>query len=137
MKDRPIILIVDDHTIFRCALGDWLSLAFKSCKVEEAENGEDALARIQINPPDIVITDNALPGMNGLELVRKIKALSPETLVLVLSTRQGKAYQEAALRVGAVDFINKLEVTTKLTPLLKELLPTATGSVKAGSIQQA
>ena len=135
MKADPIVLIVDDHTNFRRALGDWLSIAFSSCKIEDAKSGEEALARIQINPPDVVITDNGLPGINGLELVRKIKVLSPETLVVVISTRQGKAYQEAALQAGALDFINKLEVTSKLTPLLKNLLPTSTEAMKESSIQ--
>ena len=137
MKDRPTVLIVDDHTTFRCALGDWLNLAFSSYEVEETENGGDAFARMEIHPHDIVITDNGLPDIDGLEFVRKIKALSPETVVVVISIRQGKAYREAALQAGAVDFINKFEVTTKLAPLLKELLPTLTEAMKAGSIQQA
>ena len=70
-------LIVEDNRLFREAFRTSLHERIPSIVIEEAGNGEEALQRINGTPPDLIFTDLRLAGMNGLELVKKIKRISP------------------------------------------------------------
>ncbi len=80
-EPRLRVLIVDDEAEMRRMLCD----ALADYDTSEARDGEEALEEIGDDPPDLVITDIRMPGMDGYELVRKLKERSPETPVLAIS----------------------------------------------------
>ena len=90
-----VIIADDERLICRLvqALGDWEALDMEVAGL--AENGLEALALIERERPDILITDIRMPGMNGLDLLKHIKILAPETEVILIS---GHADLEMAFR---------------------------------------
>ncbi len=118
------LLIVEDDTTVRKLLGEWLHLAFPSCQVLQAATAEEGLGMIQATPPQVVIMDIGLPGMNGIEATRRIKADVPEAAVVILTIHEDDAYRKDAAVAGACAYIPKRKIRTDLIPTLKTLLPT-------------
>ncbi len=98
------ILIVDDEPQIARVLR--ASLQSNGHEVTAAQNGEDALTQFLKAQPDLVITDLAMPGMDGIELTREVRARSAVP-VIVLSVRSQDAAKVAALDEGADDYITK------------------------------
>ena len=98
------ILVVDDERQITRMLR--ASLQSSGYEVEWAANGREALALFDQHPPDIVITDLAMPEMDGLELTRAIRRRA-NTPILVLSVRDADAMKVTALDEGADDYITK------------------------------
>lgn len=108
------VIIVDDEAVVRIGLKsmiDWQGAGFEL--VGEAENGEKALALIQNQKPDIVLTDIKMPGMNGLELI-SYPYKHEKPIFIVLSSYDDFHYVKGALKAGAQDYLLKLEVTPEL-----------------------
>ena len=101
------MLIVDDNAPFRQSLREMLREQFSTMGVEEAEDGEDALDKIEIFSPHLVFMDIKLPGQNGLELTREIKTRYPEITVIILTSYDLPEYREAAENYGADYFLSK------------------------------
>jgi DNA-binding NarL/FixJ family response regulator len=100
-------MIVEDNLLFREMFkGDLLS-QFPSMQVTEAANGEEAFRRLASHPIDLVFMDIRLPGENGLELTRKIKADYKNVTVAIVTSYDLAEYREAAVRCGADCFIAK------------------------------
>lgn len=105
MKDKYRILVVDDEEGIRLALSTILNKW--NYEVLVAENGEDALHVFNKTSCDLVITDKKMPGMNGIDLLKKISKVSPGIGVIIM-TAFGKVdlYLEA-MNHGAVAYLNK------------------------------
>lgn len=102
-KER--ILIVDDEKNIVSALE---SILFdEGYEVSSAEDGLDALEMIQSDPPDLVLLDIWIPGMDGIEVLKTIKAYNPETHVLIMSGHASIDTAVKATKLGASDFIEK------------------------------
>jgi len=101
------ILIVEDNAPFRLSLREMLCEQFPTMGVEEAENGEDALDKIETLSPHLVFMDLKLPGQSGLEVTRTIKARYPGTRVIILTSYDLPEYREAANQYGADYFLSK------------------------------
>ncbi len=101
------LLIVDDNPVFRRALSDLLTRHFPMAHLEQAQDGEGALARAEILRPDMVIMDVDLPGENGLEVTRKMKELWDYIVIVILSGYDFPEYRQQAYRNGADCFISK------------------------------
>jgi PAS domain S-box-containing protein len=99
------ILIVDDEEIIVRLLS--MSLRSDGYEIVTAYNGEQGLEVFQSESPDIVVTDIKMPGMNGLELLKKIKELDPEKEVIIVTGHGDIDSTITALQYGASDFINK------------------------------
>jgi len=101
------ILIVDDDEM----LLDFLRLALESLghEVEAARNGVDALRKLRASPRPVVICDWVMPGMNGLELCRHIRAEMGEdgVYIIMLTGRDGRSDQVDGRFAGADDFLPK------------------------------
>ncbi len=120
-----MILIVDDDNAVRMALG----LMLKQARVEwEAVGNEaDALAAVRVHQPEIVLLDMNLTlsttGQQGLELLRKIKILSPESEVILISAWGTIPLAVEGINLGAADFITKpwsnADVMTKIKRILE------------------
>ena len=99
------ILIVDDETTIR----ETLSLVLKEEKYEcdLAENGAEGLKRVKEKNFDLIITDLKMPEMGGLELMEKVKTISPKTSVMIITAYASLESAIQALRLGAYDYIIK------------------------------
>jgi DNA-binding NarL/FixJ family response regulator len=101
------MLIVDDNAPFRQSLREMLREQFSTMGVEEAEDGEDALNKIETISPHLVFMDIKLPGQNGLKVTREIKARHPRVRVIILTSYDLPEYREAAENCGADYFLSK------------------------------
>ena len=100
-------MTVEDNLPFREMFKGNLASEFPSMEIIEAANGEEAFKRLSSNPVDLVFMDIRLPGKNGLELTRKIKAKYKDVTVAMLTSYESAEYREAAARCGADCYITK------------------------------
>jgi two-component system, NarL family, invasion response regulator UvrY len=100
------VLLVDDHAIVRSGLRRLLA-ALPGVEISEAANGREALAVVRAERPALVMLDLNLPGLGGLELLRRIIAEHPEARVVVLSMHAEALYAARALRAGAAGYLSK------------------------------
>jgi DNA-binding NtrC family response regulator len=103
--DSVGILIVDDDEAHRATLQR--HIASMGHRVTAASNGEEALSRFSVASPDIVLTDVKMPGMDGFDLLRRLKASSPATDVILLTGYASMQAAIDAIRDGAFDFLLK------------------------------
>ncbi len=120
MKKRPKILVVDDEDIVRESLRDWLDGV--GYKVDIAESAEKALRIIKQKKTKIMIADLIMPGINGIELMKKAREIVP-TISTVIITAHGTIQTAiAAIREGAYDYVEKPFCPEKVELLIKNLV---------------
>jgi len=118
------VLIVEDNKIFREAIKKRLEDDFPSMVVEEAANSEEALQKINRASPHLIFMDIRLPGVNGLELTKKIKKDFPGINIAILTDYDLPEYREAASQYGADRFFVKSAFNwDEVTALIKSLQP--------------
>ncbi len=100
------VLVVDDEEAIRTAVAEYLKEDGFS-RVDTARDGQEALDRFEDTRYDVVIVDIAMPKRHGIDVLRRVKTLSPETQVIIITGRAGKDSAIAALRLGAFDYIEK------------------------------
>lgn len=101
------LLLVDDHPVVRKGTRDLLEGETDLRVVGEAESGEEAITKARAMRPDVVLMDVSMPGMNGIEATKRIKAEIPSIGVLVLTSYDDDAYVFALLEAGAAGYILK------------------------------
>ena len=101
------MLIVDDDGTFRQTLKESLQLSFPIIAIEEAADGGEALQKVDAFLPDLIFIDIKLPGENGLELTKKIKAAHPKITIFISTSYDILEYREAAFQYGADHFLAK------------------------------
>lgn len=117
---NPItVILVDDHDVVRTGLRSFLNTQADVKVVAEARNGEEALLRAEETKPDLVIMDITMPGMDGLEATRQLKARSPECLVLALTVHEDKQYFMEMLAAGASGYITKQAAADDLVAAIR------------------
>ncbi len=126
-------MLVDDNPSFRRILKDNLQDLFPSIEIVEAADGTEAFQEIDFYPPDLIFMDAKLPGENGLELTRRIKADHPEIVVIVLTSYDFLEYRQAAIRFKADYFFSKDAITnneffTLVKSIISKKVPRAEGS---------
>lgn len=114
------ILVVDDHEPLRRSIVTWLESRFPGCRVFGVETAEEALALP--DRPDIVLMDINLHGLDGLEAATRLKALAPETQIVMLTMHDTPHHRRAAADAGATGFISKRDLETQLEPAVASLL---------------
>lgn len=124
MKPRThaTILIVEDHELMRNALRDSLRDAFRDFDVVTAGSGEEGLAAAAEHRPAAVVMDLDLPGINGIEATRGIKALLPSAFVVMCSLSDDPAERHAAFEAGADEWIPKDQALDELIPAIRRHL---------------
>lgn len=105
MDEYNQILLIDDEPDILRVLS--LSLKADGYKVYTAASGEEGLAVFKGKTPDIVITDIKMPGMDGIQVLRRVKEIDPETEVIIITGHGDIDSAIEALKYGASDFINK------------------------------
>jgi two-component system response regulator MprA len=124
------ILVVDDDPAVRGALERALRLG--GYEVTTAENGPAALQSLQLSPPDAIVLDLGLPGVDGLEVCRRLRSAGDDTPVLILTARDAVSDRVLGLDAGADDYLVKPFALAELEARLRALLrrrPAGTGEV--------
>lgn len=111
---KTSILLVEDHVGFRRSLRSLLSHESRLVVVGEATNGAEAVAAARALRPDIILMDLMLPGMSGLDAIRRIRALDPTAQVVVLTMHSDRRLCAEAVAAGASAFISKATPPTEL-----------------------
>jgi len=107
-EGQPIrLLLVDDHPVVRKGTRDLLDTEHDFQVVGEAASGEEAILKARELVPDVILMDVSMPGMNGIEATRQIKAERPAQNVLVLTSYDDDAYIFALLEAGAAGYLLK------------------------------
>jgi len=120
MKKKVKILVVDDEAIVRESLRDWLSDV--GHQVLTAENGPQALEVIEKQKPGIAIVDLVMPGMDGIELLRRAKEISPGIEMIIITAYGSIPTAITAMREGAYDYIEKPFCPEKAELLIERLV---------------
>lgn len=120
MRKKPDILVVDDESIVRESLHDWLDSV--GYKVVTAESGEEALRIIKQKKIKIMLADLIMPGMNGIELMKRAREIVP-TISTVIITAHGTIQTAiTAIREGAYDYVEKPFCPEKVELLINNLV---------------
>lgn len=105
---EPIrILVVDDHTLFRRALTSLLHDAAGLQVVGDAADAGEAIRRAQELQPDVILLDNHLPGVLGIDAIASLREAAPGARVIMLTVSEDEADMSAALRAGANGYLLK------------------------------
>ncbi len=120
MKSKTEILVVDDETIIRESLRDWLSDA--GHEVLTAEDGSRALEIIERSKPEIAIVDLIMPGIDGIEFLKRAKVLCPTIEVVVMTAYASIPTAIAAMKEGAFDYIEKPFSPERIELLVSKLI---------------
>jgi DNA-binding NarL/FixJ family response regulator len=121
MKPARVVL-ADDHTLVRAGLRKLLESIPDVEVVGEADDGLALLALAAQLQPNLVLTDIAMPGLNGLEATARLVKAQPETRVVILSMYQNEEYVRQALRHGAAGYLLKDAGPAELELALKTVL---------------
>jgi DNA-binding NtrC family response regulator len=122
MDQMKRLLIVDDEETLTFSLYQTFINAPIECEVVTASSGEEALKRFFRSPFDLVITDLAMPGISGLEVLEKVKAQSPDTQVIVITAYGSDEREEEAYNMGADFYIEKPFDIRELKSLVIKML---------------
>jgi two-component system, NarL family, invasion response regulator UvrY len=101
------VMLVDDHAVVRTGFRLLLQSLNEVSVIAEAESGEAACQRYTELTPDVVVLDLAMPGMGGLEALKRIRARHPQARVLALSAHDDPMHARRALQEGALGFLSK------------------------------
>jgi DNA-binding NarL/FixJ family response regulator len=115
------VLLVDDHAVVRAGYRTLLDSAPGIEVVAEAERGEEACQRFAELLPDVVVMDLSLPGIGGLEAIRRIVARDRDASILVFSMHDDTAFVEKALACGARGYITKSSAAEIMVDAVREV----------------
>ena len=116
----PRVLVVDDEPSIVDALAT--CLRYEGFEVDEATTGRDALALAQDDPPDLVILDVMLPGLDGLEVTRRLRADGVNVPILFVTARDTLADKLAGLTIGGDDYVTKPFALTEVIARVQTIL---------------
>lgn len=116
------ILIVDDHPILRAGLIGLVNIEKDLTVCGEAQDAAEALTALEQLAPDLILLDMSLPGKGGLELLKDIRAISPQTPVLIISMHDETLYAERVIRSGGRGYIMKQEGPEKIIQAIRKTL---------------
>ena len=115
------VLVVDDHVSFLKALSSMLEQQPGFEVIGQAHGGQEGLKLAAETQPDLVVVDFAMPDMNGIEVIRQLKAATKPPKIVMMSFHNEPEYREMALHAGADAFLTKTDLHRELVPLLQRL----------------
>lgn len=120
-ENKANILLVDDEGSIRRSIKDFLTDRI-TCDIYEAENGLDALEKIEHNKIDLLVIDIKMPGISGIDVIKKVKSVAPDLPILVMTKWDSSHVIDEAMKQGAIDYVPKPISMTVLNPKIKEIL---------------
>jgi DNA-binding NarL/FixJ family response regulator len=115
------VLIVDDHVVVRDGLKRILAASADLQVAGEAGDGDQALALVRANDYDAAVLDMSMPGLAGLDLIKRLKIEKPALRILVLSMHGEQQYAARALKAGASGYLNKDSAAEQLLGALRKI----------------
>lgn len=109
------IMLVDDHAVVRAGVRRLLEQETKFSVVAEAESGERAYQIFGEHLPDVTIIDLSMPGLGGMEAIKRIVTRYPTAKIIVLSMHENVAFASQALKAGAKGYVTKSGLANELT----------------------
>jgi two-component system, NarL family, invasion response regulator UvrY len=128
------VLIADDHKIVRDGLRRILSAHGDIEVAGEAASGDEALALVKANEYDVAMLDLSMPGLSGLDLIKRLKIERPKLRILVLSMHGEDQYAARTLKAGASGYLNKDSAAELLIGAIRKI---AAGGVHIGEAAAA
>lgn len=122
MQPKIRVLVVDDFKEWRRFV---VSKLLQECEVEivgEAADGLEAVEKAGKLEPELILLDIGLPGLNGIEVARRILQAAPNTIIVFLSENRSRDIAEEALHAGAAAYVVKSEAATALVPAIDTAL---------------
>jgi DNA-binding NarL/FixJ family response regulator len=116
------IIVIDDHPVIVVAIKACLENTGDLSVVDVSDNGQDGLEKVRRHQPDLVVLDLFLPKTDGLGLIRRIKAVSENIKVLVLTGHEEGLYAAKAAEEGANGFVTKSKDTNEIVNTVRALL---------------
>jgi DNA-binding NarL/FixJ family response regulator len=101
------IVLADDHQVVRDGLRALLQADLQARIVGEASQGQEAVQLVERLAPDILVVDLMMPGLTGLEVIRRVRLRAPHTRIIVLSMHAAESYVREALQAGATAYVLK------------------------------
>ena len=120
MEKKVKILVVDDEAIVRESIRDWLEDA--GYQVATAESGEEALALVKEQDFGVMVLDLRLPGMSGIDVLKKVKQLKPQIKSIIITAYPSVLSAVEVMKLGAIDYLIKPVAPDDLEKLIKETL---------------
>jgi DNA-binding NarL/FixJ family response regulator len=115
------IIIADDHAIVRKGLKQILEETPDLIVADEASNGQEVIDKVKKNSYDVVILDMTMPGKGGVDTLKELKIMRPETPVLVLSVHPEEQYAMRVLKSGAAGYVNKESAPNELIDAIRRV----------------
>jgi two-component system invasion response regulator UvrY len=128
------LLIADDHEIVRDGLKRILAAHADLQVAGEAASGDAALAAVKAADYDVVMLDMSMPGLSGIDLIKRLKIERPKLRILVLSMHGERQYAARALKAGAAGYLNKDSAAELLVGAIRKI---AAGGVHIGEAAAA
>jgi len=128
------VLIADDHNIVRDGLKRILSAHGEVDVTGEAADGDQALALVRAHEYDLAMVDMSMPGLSGIDLIKRLKLEKPKLRILVLSMHGERQYAARALKAGASGYLNKDSAAELLVGAIRKI---AAGGVHIGDAAAA
>lgn len=116
------LLLVDDHPVFRHGLCQLLAPQDEATVCGQVTNAQDALEAMRRLRPDAVLMEVSMPGTNGIELIKLMRAEQPQLIILVLSMHAEALYALRALRAGARGYVMKQQAMENVLDALRKVL---------------
>ncbi|MBA3901663.1 MAG: response regulator transcription factor, partial [Bacteroidetes bacterium] len=121
-KKNIKILIADDHSVVRQGLKNIIQEEFPEAAVDEAITGNEVLEKTRATEFDVIVLDISMPGQNGLEILKQLRAESIKTPVLILSMHSEDQYAIRMLKAGASGYLTKDTASEELIEAIKRVL---------------
>jgi len=120
--ENKSVLIIDDHPIFRFGLSQLIGSIDGFAVCGEASNAHTALQAVERFRPDIALVDVAMPGTNGIDVIKSLLMQHPSLLVLMISLHDEAIYALRALRAGAKGYMMKDEALSTVVTALQKIV---------------
>ncbi len=115
------VLVADDHNIVRDGLKRILAASADIQVAGEAASGDEALALVKANDYDVAMLDMSMPGLSGIDLIKRLKLEKPALRLLVLSMHAEHQYAARALKAGASGYLTKDSAAEQLVVALRKI----------------
>lgn len=116
------ILVVDDHDLVRMGIVRMLADVNGYQVIGDAKSGEEAVAKVRLALPDVVLMDVKMPGMGGLEATKKLLALNPLIKIIAVTACDDDLYPTRLMQAGAVGYVTKGAEFTEITDAINKVM---------------